>query len=886
MSWKICVLFAGLLWIHPVSSDCDNQKKEELKKIEKCLAKGTKKHFIIQDSFNFFTDARTVWKDATNIAKGGKVTQSSVWSKGVPERAIDGNRASKYGKESCTHTLKKKKPWWRLDLLKRYKINNVTITNRGDPCCHGRINGAEIRVGNSLYDKGNANPICAVISSIAAGSSTTFVCNGMEGQYVNIVIPGVRKILTLCEVEVTGQPSGNTAPTGNECTGDMSQDMEDLPGNGFISWFEEFITANALKNKPRCIVFLQENTSQPECLPEEWPRMVQRDGSHLLLISKWHTNRNFGLYVLTGSHCNTTLTNMTDPNRNCTYNYSGEGPCQVRCLKTKKICKDTRYNKEVCSKLDPDIKDKYIINLTNTTENCVKCDNPEKKPGTHVKMNVTVNEEGGKVDAAQAAEIMNNMADFINSFEGNSAAVSVAEGISGVLVKIPDPVDIEEISFAYNSPNESMNIVENSDYLGKFSRSVSVSKEAFEKAVSLNITVPFAALFRFNNLASDELNSTVLGNEVLAVEMGTTISNLTDKMSIHFRNVTYEGYPSCQSWNGEGSRPNWTDYGCETIKDGNNITCQCSHLTFFAILLAPPNVTISSSDLKNLTTITQVGCGFSLFFLSIVLFMHSLLRRTNASISTRILIYLVVALYLLNLSFLINNFVAKVGNAVGCKIMAAVMHYSMLATFTWFAVQAFHLCLQLHVGGKVVIPHYILKVSIISWALPGVVVTVLLILGKYGEQVIYTDNPQDNVAMCWITDIDVHYIVNIGYYALVFIFTFTAFIVMMVWLFGLKRNGQVPTNRHSIGVILGLCCMLGIGWGFAFFAYGVLQIPAYYIFTILNSFQGFFLFIYYYRSSHSGETASGSQGSNSSSSTLKSNLDIFENPYSNRLEKK
>ncbi|KAK1889209.1 Adhesion G-protein coupled receptor G2 [Dissostichus eleginoides] len=193
--------------------------------------------------------------------------------------------------------------------------------------------------------------------------------------------------------------------------------------------------------------------------------------------------------------------------------------------------------------------------------------------------------------------------------------------------------------------------------------------------------------------------------------------------------------------------------------------------------------------------------------------------------------------------------------------MAAVMHYSMLATFTWFAVQAFHLCLQLHVGGKVVIPHYILKVSIISWVLPGVVVTVLLILGKYGEQVIYTDNPEDNVAMCWIMDIDVHYIVNIGYYA---------------------RNGQVPTNRHSIGVILGLCCMLGIGWGFAFFAYGVLQIPAYYIFTILNSFQGFFLFIYYYRSSHSGERASGAQGSNSSGSTLKSNLDIFENPYSNR----
>ncbi|XP_035862418.1 uncharacterized protein LOC116049772 [Sander lucioperca] len=148
-----------------------------------------------------------------NIAKGGNVIQSSLGWNGVPERAIDGNRASIYGQESCSHTQNDLKPWWRLDLLKTYKINTVTITNRKD-CCHERINGAEIRIGNSLNDNGNDNPRCAVISSIAAGTSETFTCNGMEGRYVNIVIPGRAEYLTLCEVEVTGQPSGNTAPTG------------------------------------------------------------------------------------------------------------------------------------------------------------------------------------------------------------------------------------------------------------------------------------------------------------------------------------------------------------------------------------------------------------------------------------------------------------------------------------------------------------------------------------------------------------------------------------------------------------------------------------------------------------------------------------------------
>uniref|UniRef100_A0A8D0D996 Fucolectin tachylectin-4 pentraxin-1 domain-containing protein n=1 Tax=Sander lucioperca TaxID=283035 RepID=A0A8D0D996_SANLU len=127
-----------------------------------------------------------------NIARGGNVIQSSLYGNEVPERAIDGNRASNLGQGSCTHTKKDLKPWWRLDLLKTYQISNVTITNRGD-CCAWRIDGAEIRIGNSLDDNGNA------------GSSQTFVCNGMEGRYVNIVIPGRQEYLTLCEVEVTGQ---------------------------------------------------------------------------------------------------------------------------------------------------------------------------------------------------------------------------------------------------------------------------------------------------------------------------------------------------------------------------------------------------------------------------------------------------------------------------------------------------------------------------------------------------------------------------------------------------------------------------------------------------------------------------------------------------------
>ncbi|XP_068425717.1 fucolectin-3-like [Clinocottus analis] len=138
-----------------------------------------------------------------NLALGGKASQSSLFMFGTASNAIDGNPNSHWEDGSCSHTKNNIDPWWRLDLRKTHKVFSVKITNRDED--HDRLNGAEIRIGDSLANYGNNNTRCAVITSIPSGGVGEFQCNGMDGRYVNVVIPR-EEFLSLCEVEVYGSP--------------------------------------------------------------------------------------------------------------------------------------------------------------------------------------------------------------------------------------------------------------------------------------------------------------------------------------------------------------------------------------------------------------------------------------------------------------------------------------------------------------------------------------------------------------------------------------------------------------------------------------------------------------------------------------------------------
>ncbi|CAM4642206.1 unnamed protein product [Leuciscus chuanchicus] len=418
------------------------------------------------------------------------------------------------------------------------------------------------------------------------------------------------------------------------------------------------------------------------------------------------------------------------------------------------------------------------------------------------------------------------------------------------LIHIQDK-NTETRDTCYSSDLNRINVTDcQSDLQTDILWSVKIPSEAFNKSRLENHGSALLGILRFKNMGKDETkNYTVLNNEVYGITMRANISDLTNNIEMFFKQKDLVGEASCSSWDGKGNLT-WTTSGCKTEKINNNtIKCSCSHLAFFTVLMiSPPDVNpnITASYVESLSFISYIGCGISMFFLSIALFLH-FLRDERSNQATKILMNMFVALFLLNLSFLSNESVANTGDKAACVFIALLMHYSMLTTFTWFFIQALHMYLWL-IRQNITITNYMRKITVFGWTFPAPIIVAVVSLGEYKAVIMATSGK--TTRMCWITDPLIHYIVNIGYYALVFIFTTGIFIMIVTKIFQTRHirapEGKRKTFRKQLMMVLSLFLLFGLTWAVAFFSYGEMLIPSYYIFTVLNSFQGLFLFLYYH----------------------------------------
>ncbi|XP_019110247.1 adhesion G-protein coupled receptor G6 isoform X10 [Larimichthys crocea] len=366
--------------------------------------------------------------------------------------------------------------------------------------------------------------------------------------------------------------------------------------------------------------------------------------------------------------------------------------------------------------------------------------------------------------------------------------------------------------------------------------------------------------FSSTNMFKKEQDGLALRSYVVASSVGNvSISNLIEPVVIEIAHLSEEPAlnPVCMFWDfsmkdGAGG---WNGDGCNVSKESssNKTVCHCDHLTHFGILMdiSGASATLSAKDNQILTFITYIGCGISAIFSAATLLTYIAFEKVRRDYPSKILMNLSTSLLFLNMVFLLDGWLASLDSEGLCLSIAIFLHYFLLTSFTWMGLESIHMYIALVKVFNTYIRRYILKFCLIGWGLPALLVAIIVSVDQksYGRQDYGKEESRNGSSFCWIQNPVVFYTTCVGYFCLVFLLNVAMFVVVMMQICG--RNSK-RTNRtlreevlRNLRSVVSLTFLLGMTWGFALFAWGPVTLAFLYLFTIFNSLQGLFIFIFH-----------------------------------------
>uniref|UniRef100_A0A8C1R7I7 Adhesion G-protein coupled receptor G6 n=1 Tax=Cyprinus carpio TaxID=7962 RepID=A0A8C1R7I7_CYPCA len=352
-------------------------------------------------------------------------------------------------------------------------------------------------------------------------------------------------------------------------------------------------------------------------------------------------------------------------------------------------------------------------------------------------------------------------------------------------------------------------------------------------------------------------NGMSLNSYVVASSVGNfTIKNLQDPVKIEIAHLEYQRDPKrlCVFWdfNHTGG---WNSEGCEVSPESNSnrTVCLCNHLTHFGILMdiSGASAQIDEKNNRVLTFITYIGCGISAIFSAATLLTYIAFEKLRRDYPSKILMNLSTSLLFLNMVFLLDGWLASYEIEGLCVTVAVFLHFFLLTSFTWMGLESIHMYIALVKVFNTYIRRYILKFCLVGWGVPASIVGIVLAVGKnsYGKNYYGKGENGQGTEFCWIRSPVVFYVTCVGYFSMIFLMNVAMFIVVMIQICG--RNGK-RSNRtlreeilRNLRSVVSLTFLLGMTWGFAFFAWGPLSLAFMYLFSIFNSLQGLFIFVFH-----------------------------------------
>ncbi|XP_004395889.1 PREDICTED: probable G-protein coupled receptor 97 [Odobenus rosmarus divergens] len=387
-------------------------------------------------------------------------------------------------------------------------------------------------------------------------------------------------------------------------------------------------------------------------------------------------------------------------------------------------------------------------------------------------------------------------------------------------------------------------------------RSLFESLQSNRSEVLLAITVLDVGpgnLFKGPQLSLED-GSRVLNNRLVGLSLGgIPVSRLAEPLEITF---SHQHLPSnmtlsCVFWDvTKGSAGDWSSTGCSTELRAKRTVCRCDHLTFFALLLKP---ILDRATVQFLVRISQAGCGASMIFLAFTIALYAVLRfyrqRFKSEDAPKIHVALSMSLFLLNLAFFASVGHGPKQSDATCRARGAVFHYFLLCTFTWMGLEAFHLYLLVIKVFNTYFGHYFLKLSLVGWGLPALIVFGTGSADSYGRYTIRDRRNATTLELCWFREkatVSALYTTVHGYFLVTFLFS-AVVLGLVAWkIFTLPSatagKGQGP-NWKGVFTVLGLSSLVGVTWWLAILM--PLGRSTIYVFAVFNSLQGVFIFCWF-----------------------------------------
>ncbi|XP_036968102.1 adhesion G protein-coupled receptor L3-like isoform X15 [Acanthopagrus latus] len=299
--------------------------------------------------------------------------------------------------------------------------------------------------------------------------------------------------------------------------------------------------------------------------------------------------------------------------------------------------------------------------------------------------------------------------------------------------------------------------------------------------------------------------------------------------------------PNCSFWSYSKKTMTgyWSTQDCRLLgTNRTHTTCSCTHLTNFAVLMA--HVDVKNTDPVHdmlLDVITWVGILLSLVCLLISLFTFCFFRGLQSDRNT-IHKNLCISLFIAESLFLVG--INRGDQPIACAVFAALLHFFFLAAFTWMFLEGVQLYIMLV---EVFESEHSRRryFYLVGYGVPALIVAV-------SAAVDYRSYGTDRV--CWLR-LDTYFIWSfIGPATLIIMLNVIFLGIALYKMFHhtaiLKPDSGCLDNIKSwvIGAIA-LLCLLGLTWAFGLMYVNESTVVMAYLFTIFNSLQGMFIFIFH-----------------------------------------